>query len=108
MNPDPLHRRRKRWEKILRCRFQSLAFQTHSAGYVSVQNNGRSFRATLAILMRSLCRDRSEKLVTSLRGEEFCSKNDRSEGVTIFAKPAPRNSVILPNGLLWLFDKPGV
>ncbi len=79
-----------------------------SAGYVSVQNQGRRSKRTFAILIRNRCRDLDEKQLISARFFVSCL-SDRSipEGVTIFAKPAPRKKVMLPNGLLWLFDKPG-
>src|SRR5688572_13004345 len=109
MKPAVDHRRRNLCEKIFRCRFHSLASQIHSAGYVSVQNNGGSALQTLAILIRSRCRERSEKQLTSAR-LAFASPGPSrpSDGVTTLAKPAPRRKVMLPNGLLWLFDKPGV
>jgi hypothetical protein len=63
---------------------------------------------TLAILIRSRCLDRSEKQTTSDRfASDFALGANVSDGATTFAKPAPRRKVILPNGLLWLFDKPG-
>lgn len=73
-----------------------------------MQNNGGSARHTLAILILSLCRERSEKQLTSARLVVVSGGLSRPLGVTTFAKPAPRRKVILPNGLLWLFDKPGV
>jgi len=108
MKPAPIQRLRNRWEKIFKCRFQSFVSQIHSAGYVSVQKRGGSPRTTLAILIRSLCRERSEKQVTSARFGGFRLPRGMSDGVDTFANPAPRKNVMLPNGLLWLFDKPGV